>query len=344
LKPKFYKLDLASINVAELEAFEDRIVFQSRPWINFIARTQNAEPIIAALREDDEVLGYFTGLIVKKFGLKILGSPFPGWSTPYMGFNLKPGISRSIAVEALTDFAFTELKCHHLEIMDRRMTWNDCANIAVECSVFDSFELDISLPEDQIWKNMRHDCRQCIRKAQKSGVVIEEANDLSFADEHYAQLKHVFAVKNSVPPFGVDRIKKLIELVHPSGNLLMLRARNKDGICIATSIFTGMNQMMFHWGAASWRHYSQVRPNEILVWHAIQHWRARGVGTFELIGRGEYKLKFGSTRIAIPWVRTSRNRGIGFLRASAQMAFRTTQSAIGKLAHIVDNLKSHKSD
>ena len=83
---------------------------------------------------------------------------------------------------------------------------------------------------------MRHDCRQCIRKAQESGVVIEEANDLSFADEHYAQLKHVFALKNSVPPFGVDRIRKLIELVHPSGNLLMLRARNKDGICIATSI------------------------------------------------------------------------------------------------------------
>ncbi len=122
MKPAFHKLDFASINSAELDAFEDRIIFQTRPWINFIARTQNAEPIIAALREDNETLGYFTGLIVKRFGFKILGSPFPGWNTPYMGFNLKPGISRTIAMEALTDFAFKELKCHHLEIMDRRMT------------------------------------------------------------------------------------------------------------------------------------------------------------------------------------------------------------------------------
>ena len=343
MKPAFHKQDFASINSAELDAFDDRIIFQTWPWINFIARTQNAEPIIAALREDNETLGYFTGLIVKKFGLKILGSPFPGWNTPYMGFNLKPGISRTIAMEALTEFAFNELKCHHLEMMDRGMTSEDCAHLDLECSIFDSFELDISLPEDRIWKNMRHDCRQCIRKAEKSGVEVEEANDLSFADEHYAQLKHVFAVKNSVPPFAVDRIKKLIELVHPSGNLLMLRARNKDGICIATSIFAAMNQIMFHWGAASWRHLSQVRPNEILVWHAIQYWKARGMRTFELIGRGEYKLKFGSRRIVVPWVRTSRNRSVAFLRTSAQKAFYKAQSAIGKIAHIADNLKKHGS-
>ena len=102
------------------------------------------------------------------------------------------------------------------------MSREDCAHLDLECLMFDSFELDISLSEDQIWKNMRHDCRQCIRKAEESGVEIEEASDLMFADEHYAQLKHVFAVKNSVPPFGVERVKRLIEVVHPSGNLLML--------------------------------------------------------------------------------------------------------------------------
>lgn len=343
MKPAFHKQDIALINSAELDAFDDRIIFQSLPWINFIAQTQNAEPIIAALREDNETLGYFTGLIVKKFGLKILGSPFPGWNTPYLGFNLKPGISRTTAMEALSDFAFNELKCHHLEIMDRCMTSEDCAHLDLECSIFDSFEVDISLPEDQIWKNMRHDCRQCIRKATKSGVRIEEASDLSFADEHYAQLKHVFAVKKSVPPFGAERVRRLIELVYPSGNLLLLRARNKDGICIATSIFAAMNQIMFHWGAASWRHLSDVRPNEILVWHAIQYWKARGMRIFELIGRGEYKLKFGARRIVVPWVRTSRNRSVAFMRTSAQKAFYKAQSAIGKIAHIVDNLKKHRS-
>jgi len=339
LKPLFHRLDFASMDEKELDAFPDRIIFQTRPWIHFIARTQNAEPVIAALREDNETLGYFTGLIVKKFGFRILGSPFPGWSTPYIGFNLKPGVSRRTAMEALTDFAFDDLKCHHLELMDRRMVPEDCAHLGFERLMFDSFEVDVSLAEDQIWKNMRHDGRQCIRRAAKCGVQVEEASDLSFADEHYAQLKHVFAVKNSVPPFGVERIRQLIELAHPSGNLLMLRARNKEGICIATSIFAAMNQIMFHWGAASWRHYSQVRPNEPLVWYAIKYWKERGISTFELIGRGDYKLKFGSRPIVIPWVRMSRNPTISLFRTAAQKAFWTAQSAAGRVAHMADRLR-----
>ena len=91
MKPSFHRVDLASIDEKELDAFPDRIFFQTRPWVNFVALTQNAEPVIGALRQDNETLGYFTGLTVKKFGFRILGSPFPRWNTPYMGFNLRPG-------------------------------------------------------------------------------------------------------------------------------------------------------------------------------------------------------------------------------------------------------------
>ncbi|MGO9122102.1 MAG: GNAT family N-acetyltransferase [Desulfomonilaceae bacterium] len=340
MKPSFHRVDLASIDEEELDTFPGRIVFQTRPWVHFVARTQSAEPVVAALREDNETLGYFTGLIVKKFGFKILGSSFPGWSTPYMGFNLRPGVSRTTATEALTDFVFNDLKCHHMELMDRHISREDCAHLDLECLMFDCFELDISLTEGQIWKSMRPDCRQCIRKAEKSGVEIEEASDLMFADEHYAQLKHVFAVKNSVPPFGVERVKRLIEVVYPSGNLLMLRARNKEGICIATSIFAAMNQIVFGWGAASWRHFSQVRPYEMLIWYAIKYWKERGISTLELVGRGDYKLKFGSRPIVIPRLRKSRNRAISFLRNSAETVLWKAQHTVGKLAHVADRLRN----
>ena len=63
-----------------LSAFPDRIVFQTAEWISFLIDTQKGEPVIAALKDGNETLGYFSGLIVKKFGLKILGSPFRGWS------------------------------------------------------------------------------------------------------------------------------------------------------------------------------------------------------------------------------------------------------------------------
>ena len=75
-----------------LRTFADRIVHQSPAYLAFLAETQNAEPVVAALKEGNDTLGYFTGLIFRKFGLKILGSPFRGWSTPYMGFNLQPSV------------------------------------------------------------------------------------------------------------------------------------------------------------------------------------------------------------------------------------------------------------
>jgi hypothetical protein len=340
-KPWFRSVDIASIDPKELDAYPDRIVYQTLPWIKFIAHVQRAEPVIAALTHQDETLGHFTGLIVRKFGFTILGSPFPGWSTPYMGFNLRPDVTRALATEALVDFAFNDLKCHHIELMDRYMVPDDYSHLGFETSPFDSFELDLTLTKDELWRNMRQDCRESIRKAERSGVAVEEAHDIEFADDYYEQLKHVFAVKNSVPPFGVDRVRQLIAFMEPTGNLLMLRARNKEGTCIATSVRLAVNTTVFAWGSASWRHFSRVKPNEMLQWYAIKYWKARGMRTFDLVGRGDYKLKYGSHPIVVPWVRKSKSPGIAFLRFSAEETFRAAQDTFGKLAHIVERLRKH---
>ncbi len=67
-KPSFRQINVDSIDPQELEAYPDRIVYQTFPWIKFVASTQYAEPVMAVLSRHDETLGYFTGLIVKMFG------------------------------------------------------------------------------------------------------------------------------------------------------------------------------------------------------------------------------------------------------------------------------------
>ena len=74
-----------------LDGFADRTVFQTREWLQFVSDSQSATPVIGEMREGQDVLGYFTGLTFSKFGLKVLGSSFPGWTTPYIGFNLHAG-------------------------------------------------------------------------------------------------------------------------------------------------------------------------------------------------------------------------------------------------------------
>ena len=82
-------------------------IFQTRPWLNFLTECQPLEPVVARIREDGELLGFFTGLIAEKFGLRILGSPFRGWTTYFMGFNLKPGTPRRAVLEAFLTLFFT---------------------------------------------------------------------------------------------------------------------------------------------------------------------------------------------------------------------------------------------
>jgi hypothetical protein len=79
---KFYSIDVRSADWKLLDQFADRTVFQTREWLQFVAESQNAQPVLAELREKSEILGYFTGLTLSKFGMKVLGSSFPGWTTP----------------------------------------------------------------------------------------------------------------------------------------------------------------------------------------------------------------------------------------------------------------------
>jgi hypothetical protein len=123
MSPTFETVDLQFSNWEKiLNTFEDRTLFQTSDWLAFVKRTQKAEPVFASLQDGSRTLGYFSGLIVRKFGLKILGSPLPGWTTSYMRMNLSQGVSRRLGLEAVVRLAFEELDCVHVEIMDRNVS------------------------------------------------------------------------------------------------------------------------------------------------------------------------------------------------------------------------------
>jgi Acetyltransferase (GNAT) domain len=314
----------------EMDALPDRLIYQTREWVSFIARTQRAEPVIAALIDNRRAVGYFTGLIVRRYGIRVLGSPLPGWTTSYMGFNLDAKIAPRKAVDAILSFAFGPLRCMHVELRDRSLVPADVAGLGLTYDPKTIFEVDLTPNESEIWARMKASCRRAIRKAEKVGVVIEEATDEQFADDYYAQLTDVFAKQALVPTYGRERVTELIRTMHPTGRLLLLRARSPDGSCIATGIFPAMNKTMYFWGGASWRRYQVLRPNEALMWYAMRHWKARGIERCDLDG-AEYNRKYGTTEVMIPWFRRSRFRALSHARDYAARGVRLRQRALGHL-------------
>jgi CelD/BcsL family acetyltransferase involved in cellulose biosynthesis len=319
-----------------LNEFQDRTIFQTPAWLAFLAKTQRAEPVFAALKDGTRTVGYFSGLIVTRCGLRILGSPLPGWTTSYMGMNLLRGVPRSSGLVALQQLAFDRLHCVHLELMDRNLSFDDVKDLGFEQRRFTGFEVDLTKSEDELWKTMTSACRRCIRRAHDRGVIIEEAHDMEFADEYHAQLQEVFRKRSLIPPYGVDRVRELVRSLSDSGQLLLLRARDPMGRGIATGIFPASHDTMYFWGGASWKDSLLYRPNEAIQWYAMKYWRARGIRRYDMGGGGQYKKKFGGCEIAIPWIRKSKYPGVASLRRLVKYAFERRQKWLGHAEQLAE--------
>ena len=322
-------MDLKTVDWRTLDGFADRTVFQTRAWLNFIAETQSATPIVAELREEGKLVGYFSGLTVTKFGVRILGSSFPGWTTPYIGFNLEPGVSRAAALAAVERMAWDALKCLHLEVSDPGFATEDGEDLDFNCEFYTSYRTDLTKSEDEIFGAMDSACRRCVRKAEKSGVVIEEARDEAFASEYYEQLKEVFAKQDLVPTYDIARVRALVKHLLPTGRVLLVRARDAEGRCIATGIFPGFNKIAEFWGNASLSAHQILRPNEAIHWYVMRYWKRLGAEVYDWGGEGRYKEKYGCQVHRVPWFTKSRYEFISKLRGQAREMFAKKQKMLG---------------
>jgi hypothetical protein len=308
---------------SRLEQFPDRLTFHTAEWIRFIADTQRATPVFAEVRDGSSLVGCFHSLVIRRFGLKILASPFPGWTTEYMGFNLHPGVPRWLALQALEPFAFRDLGCVYFEVADRLFTAADGEHVDFERRVSSSYENNLAIQEEKIFSGMVSSCRTCIRKAERCGVTIQEAegND-AFASEYYEQLKEVFQKQCLLPTYSLETVRKLIHHLYPTGNLALFRARDAEGKSIATGIYHGINKYAQLWGTASLQEYLHLRPNQLLHWHALRYWRSRGVECFNWGGDGDYKAKYGCRKINVIRFSKSRIPLLSKLRDQAESVIR----------------------
>jgi len=357
---------------ADRAAYPDRLIFHTEQWLRFVAESQRAEPVLARVMDGGTSVGHFTGLLVKRYGLRILGSPMAGWTTSYVGFNLDPAIPRRAALAALMPFAFRELGCAHLEIRDRGLVEADLEGLGLRWAAAPTAVIDLTPGEDALFGAMASACRRNIRKAAKSAVVIEEVtDDPEFADEFYDQLRDVFAKQNLVPTYSIERARSLIRNLAPEGpgfsapsvgpgagrdtapegpgfsapsvgpgagsgtaQLLLLRARDGEGRCIATAVLPWYHRTMYFWGGASYRQHQQLRPNEALIWHALRWAKSRGVTEFDFVGGNSYKAKYGTTEVPVPWARRSRSPLVAGLRDAAKEGFALKQRAVARLSRV----------
>ena len=80
---------------ADRATYADRLIFHTPAWLRFVAEAQRAEPVLATIADGGTRVGHFTGLLTKRYGFRILGSPMAGWifTSPLFRKKALPSIS-----------------------------------------------------------------------------------------------------------------------------------------------------------------------------------------------------------------------------------------------------------
>ena len=173
-----------------------------------------------------------------------------------MGLRLLPGVPRGPALKALTRLRVPRSRLHSPGI---HRLLHHCATTSTALGFHErvdpqSLRSTSRRTKSTIYRNMNRSVAGTATAAEsRAEWPSRKPTTSAFADEHYAQLQDVFAKQGLVPTYGVARVRLLIRHLQPTGNLLLLRARDAEGHCAATGIFFGMNRHAYFWGNASWR-------------------------------------------------------------------------------------------
>jgi len=294
----FEIVDIDKVNICEFNSFSNKTPFTTIQWIQFLSEDKNAIPIIIRITNKNELIGYFSGLIFKILGFKIFGSPFKGWNTNYMGFDLYNYDIIDELIEPTIQFVMRKTKCIYLEMVDRNITPDKIKNLKYEVEVVKNLEIDIDKNDELLIKSIKKDCREFIRQFERRGAYIEvtEPTD-EFIKVLYSQLCEVFKRQNLIPPYRIDKIQKCVKYLKDTGMMLCLQVKEPLGSVIASYIFLGLNQRCIAWCTSSCRKYQHFRPNEYLIWYGIRKFRDLGYKIFDFTGIRQYKYKWNPKEV-----------------------------------------------
>ncbi len=171
--------------------------------------------------------------------------------------------------------------------------------------------LDLNKLPEQLLKEMDGDCRAAIRQAKRNGITVElsaERRDLlDFAALHQANWN-----RTGLNAHELDYFYSMWDRFHACGAMKVLFARYQDKR-IAAVIVHAFKDAAFYWAGCSDAAFLKLRPNNLLLWEAIQHVRSCGARWFEVgyyypsngpsrkeFNIGQYKSQFGCDKI-LPW-------------------------------------------
>jgi len=278
-------------------------VFQTPEMNEVYKKTKNYEPIsFAVIDDNDEILGILLAVIQKehsgflgKFSTRsiIMGGPLiKDNNTEVLDFILTEYNKRIKGKAIYTQFR-------------NQWQWNETEKEIFKKHGFEyeshlDIFVDLNKSEDELWKNLKSQARNKIRKAEKMGVDFKEIKSEDEISECYQILEEVYhQAKLPIPDFSLF---KNANKALSDKEMIRFFVAVKDEKIIGTRIVFTFNNLLYDWYAGSKRNYYKYNPNDFLPWKIIEWGIENGYKTFDFGGAGkpnvpygvrDHKMKFG---------------------------------------------------
>ncbi len=277
-----------------IQRFPNKTLFHETPWLEYVRSSRRHTEIdYFEIRRGPDCVGYFCALRVERLGLSLWGSPLPGTGM-YMGPVVEPHVDQGELLDLLMEHCRSQRLAHFELIND----WLDpavmqAAGFRVVTSV--THVCPLTGGTDAVWARMNGTCRTRIRKAEKTGLSVESADDGGIVDEFHPQFVRVLARKGLKPPYDLDQARSLFRHLGPPDRLFALRVKLQDRV-IATGFYPHDDGTLYFLDSAYDPEYLHCCPNNLLHWTAMKLAMERGITTFNIGGGpnpSRFTQKFG---------------------------------------------------
>ena len=254
--------------------------FHRTAWARVLHQTYRHKPFYLHFCRADELVGLLPVMeVVSPFtGRRGISMPFSDFCQPLMQGQWR---HREVLFETILELA-RERKWRYFELRGGK---NSLPSAAVAAEKFYGHKLDLTIGTENLFTRLQSTLRRALRKAQKSGLAVEVAENEKAVMDFY-RLHVRTRRRHGLPPQPFSFFRNVQkEIIERDLGFVVVGKQGMTPVAAAVFFHSG-NEALFKFGASDER-TQEFRGNNLVMWEGIKH----------LIGKGLKTLHFGRTSI-----------------------------------------------
>jgi len=144
-----------------------------------------------------------------------------------------------------------------------------------------TWELDLTLSEEELLKNMRKTTRYLIRRAEKEEGVDIVKSTRKEELENFEEIYWETAKRHSFVPFSKEYLEKEFEVFSKDNQALMFSGKHHEEVLSSAMIIFHSQRAFYHQGASL---PSKIPVSYLIQWEAIKEAKRRGCRSYNFWG------------------------------------------------------------